>query len=373
VQDEQKVQQVLRLPINEQTQFVQKEQARLSTGGGSLREQANVNRLQSAVQKNITQLQEAPMLFEQARTGVPVQPVDFSNLDDPAAQEALRDRAIGNAALIKKYGPQVQYRPLLPQDAQILTAQLAKATPTQQGEFFQSLSTALGDPAAYRGAMQQIAPDSPVKAQAGVLMGYTGNQTLSTHWISPDDVVTAQKAATTMLAGENLLNRTAAEGKTDGKPVSLPIPSSEKFATEFQALAGDTFAGRPQAFQAAMQAVRAHYVGTTSEAGDFSQDVNPSRLLNSVKSVLGEVTEYKAHSVLLPWGMDESTFKDNFQGQLSETLKARGLSPQQINQEIIKFPRMDVINYGDDEYLVLDGARRPYLINGQPVSVKLGQ
>jgi hypothetical protein len=240
---------------------------------------------------------------------------------------------------------------------------------------FLALHDALGDAEAYRGAMQQIAPDSPVAAHAGVLMGYSGEQTLADNWIAPDARISAKKAATTMLVGESLINRTKAEGAVDGKPVTLPIPSAEKFSTEFQAQIGDPFAGRPQAFQAAAQAVRAYYVGTSAEAGDFSDEIDPARMRDSIKSVLGEPVEYKNNKVLLPWGMDESTFRDQFQIGLGKALQQRGLTPAEINREIVKFPRMDVVNFGDTpgKYLLLDGARQLYIVNGDVVTVQVGQ
>jgi hypothetical protein len=373
----QEVQQVLRMPIDQQTAFVQRRIAELQTNGGDVHQIANANRLQSAVQANIKQLQETPLLYAQARTNETIEPIDFSLLSDPAGSEKAHalfsDRAATLGALRKQYGEQVQQRPLLPQEAQFLTATLAKATPQQQASMFQALNSALDDPEAYRGAMQQIAPDSPVKAMAGVLMGYSGQQTMNTHWISPDDKITAQKAATTMLVGESLINRTSADGKTDGKPVALPIPSAEKFTAEFQAEVGDVFAGRPQAFQIAEQAARAHYVGSSAETGDFSPEVDTQRMRDSIRATLGEPVQYKNNSILLPWGMNESDFRDQFQIQLGQQLRARGFNTQQVNAAIVNFPRMDVVNVGDGEYMVLDAARKPYIPDGNVVTVKVGQ
>lgn len=376
IKAEQVVQEVLRKPIDQQASYVQQEQARLQQNGGDHSDIANINRLSNAVQTNIKQLRETPLLYAQARTGDQVEPIDISLLGQDggiellAAQMSSRTDTLG--ALKQQYGDQVEMRPLLPQEAQFLTSTLQKVSPQEQAKIFNGLATVINDKEAYRGVMQQIAPDSPIKAMAGVLMGYTGAQTLETHWIGNDDAITAQKAATTMLAGENIINRTAADGKTDGKPSALPIPSDKDFSAEFSAEVGDVFAGRPQAMQTAMQAARAHYVGSMSESGDFSNEIDSKRVRDSVRATLGEPVKYKNSTVLLPWGMDESTFRDQFRVNLGTALKDRGLSTDQVNAEIVKFPRMDLMNFGDGEYLVMDGARRPYIVNGQPVTVKVG-
>lgn len=374
--NEQLVQQVLRLPINEQIQHAQAEQARLQRDGGTPQQIANVRRLADTVSANVKQLQESPLLFAQARTGESVEPLELGLLLEPGGAEqlqaSLQERVTTLGALRQQYGDQVQQRPLLPQEATALASALAQATPQQQGALFQALHAGLGDSEAYRGAMQQIAPDSPVKAAAGVLMGYSGAQTTDTHWLGPDDHVTAKAGATTLLIGESLINRTSADSKTDGKPLSLPIPSATKFSAEFQKAVGDAFAGRPQAYMAAEQAARAHYVGASAEAGSFSEEVVEQQLHNSIKIALGEPVNYKSSKIILPWGMDESTFRDKAGAALGEALRDR-MTPEQVSAEIVKFPRMDVINFGDGEYLVMDGARRPYLPDGKPLVIKVGQ
>jgi len=98
-------------------------------------------------------------------------------------------------------------KPLLPQEAQMLSQALAGGTPRDQVQIMGNLYRSAGDGAVYQGIMQQIAPDMPVKALAGMIMAKQQDLTLQTHWFKPNEVVSSGDVATTLLEGEQLLNK----------------------------------------------------------------------------------------------------------------------------------------------------------------------
>lgn len=376
IADEAQVQDVLRMPIEQQRAFVQKKEAALLNGGGSVREKANVDRLKTAVDANVKQLQESPLLFNQNRTGEPVQPLDIAMLAEPGGAskvaETMKDRVATITALQKQYGPQVQMRPLLPQEAQFLTRALDQASPKQQAELFSTLRTAIGDDSAYTSAMQQIAPDSPVKALAGMLMAKQRKITLEKNWIADDVTASSGDVAATILEGENLLNKTKGQKAEDGKPRgNLYIPPRKDFEMQFSRFAGDAFANRPGALEVAVQAAYAYYVGKSSASGRLnvdSKDIDGSLVQQSLTATLGTPVKYgDGGTVFAPWGMSESDFKDKAKASFASEVKARGLPDSTIDQ----LPRLGLRNLGDGSYYVTQGRNFLYDRKGQPVVIKV--
>lgn len=365
IHGEREIQEVLRLPVREQITYVQQKEAGLYSSGGSVRDAANLNRLKGAVTQNVKQLQESPLLYSQSRTGIPVDPIDTDMLlnDDGRLADVMTDRAATIKAMRKEYGPDVSMRPLLPQEAQALSGALANASPEEQVSLFQTLYQSMGDQRVYEGAMQQIAPDSPVRARAGLLAGYTGSQVLSKSWLGPDQQIDARQAATRMLIGENILNQTKGSGKIDGKPVDMPVPPDSQFFENLPAGFLNTFEGRLDALQRAMQSVRAYYVGRQAQTGEFSKEIDPRLLNESITSSLGAVAQYNGGDVLLPWGMDESAFRDKIAAAISTSSMPD--EQRQIAQQL------RAVNFGANSYILLDSSRRPFLANGQPLVINM--
>lgn len=372
LKEEAEVQKVLRLPIDQQIEFVQQREAKLMGGGGTVRDQSNLNRMKGAVEANVKQLQEAPLLFNQSRTGMPVQPLDIAALADPNAAGKvagqMRDRVASITAMQKQYGPQVQMRPLLPQEARFLSTALNQASPRQQVELFGTLRKSFDDDSAYTAAMQQIAPDSPVKALAGILVAKQRKITLESHVFSADDTATSGDVAATLLDGEALLNKTRGQKAEDGKTKGFPLPPEKDFRDQFSSTAGNVFAGRPQAYEVAMQAVRAYYTGRAAQDGDVSGEIDGRRMEHAITAVLGEVVNYNGNGeVLAPWGMDKSTFKDKVQDVFRAEIKTRGMPEATLDN----LPALGLRNKGDGTYYVIHGRNYLYDQKGLPVVIDL--
>ena len=370
--EESEVQKVLRLPVDQQLAFVQQREAKLMNGGGTVRDQANLGRMKIAVEANVKQLQEAPLLFNQSRTGVSVAPLDIAALADPsgAGQVAgqMRDRVAAITAMQKQYGPQVQMRPLLPQEATFLSRALDQASPRQQVDLFGTLRKAIDDDSAYTAAMQQIAPDSPVKALAGILVAKQRKITLESNLLSADVTAMSGDIAATLLDGEALLNKTKGQKAEDGKAKGIPLPPEKDFRDQFSSAAGHVFAGRPQAYEVAMQAVRAYYTGKAAQEGDVSGQIDGGRMKQAITAVLGEVVNYNGNGeVLAPWGMDKSAFKDKAKEAFRAEVKTRGLPDSTVDS----LPALGLRNKGDGTYYVIQGRNYLYDRHGQPVVINL--
>jgi hypothetical protein len=371
--DEQEVQGVLRQPIGDQVKFVQDKEAALLKDGGSMRERANVVRLRSAVQANVTQLQTNPLLFNANRNGQDIAPLDFNALDSPQTAAQMQDRIATLRAMQKQYGP-IPVKPLLPQEAQQLTAALNDATPKEQASIFGELQAAISDPGAYRSAMQQIAPDAPVKAMAGMLTAKQAELTTGTHWFRPDDTIGSQDVAATMLQGEQLLHPTKTQAGENGKPkTGLYLPETKTLQNEFQGKIGVAFAGRPQAAEIAFQAVQAYYVGKAAQTGRLasgSSDIDSALVEESINATLGGVTDYNGRGeVLMPWGMTQDTFDDRAQASINQQIKQHGFTGRTAEA----LADSGLRNAGDGTYYLMQGRNFALDEAGQPIVIDINQ
>lgn len=376
MKDEEAVQGVLRKPMADQVAYVQEETRKLDTEGGTLRDRANLARLTNTVKANVQQFQTAPLLFNANRTGAPIAPLDLMTLfaaPDGQAQIAnqIQSRMTTLGTMRKEYG-QVPTRPLLPQEAQQMGAMLNAGTPAKQVEMLGALRSAIADTEAYRGALQQIAPDQPVTALAGMVATHDAPLTLKTHWFKPNEMLSGAQVAQTLLEGEHILDATKLQKSEDGRPkTGLYMPNDSALQTSFQLAVKDAFAGRQDAAQVAFQAVKAYYTGRAAQTGRLAstkQDIDNDLVDESVKMVLGGVDDYNGNgAVLLPWGMPPDDFEDRAQAALVGELKTRGM-PEGLSSS-----DYGLRNLGEGSYYVTSG--RAFVLDpkGKPLTIQVTQ
>jgi hypothetical protein len=369
MKQEMEVQDVLRMPIEKQVGFVQEKQAQIKQGG-DLAEAANVERMRRTVENNVKQLQDSPLLFNQSRTGVPVQPVAIETLLQPdgaaQVQSIFNDRVASIKTMQGKYGDQVKMRPLLEQESNALVSMLDRMEPAQQGQLFSTLRQSFPDTNSYVAAMQQIAPDSPIKARAGAMIAVGGSMTMERHWFSPDVAASAEGVANTLLTGENILNKTKSQKSEDGKTKSFPVPPESNFRQFFSTEVGAAYADNPDVYESDMQAVRAYYVGRAAEEGDVSGEIDQKRLTEAVRSVVGEVVNVNGgKEVIAPWGMDKSTFTDRLDVELINKLKALNVSDRVIEDR----DSFGFRNAGNGKYFVMAGRNYKVDASGKPIVI----
>ncbi len=369
-QDERDVQDLLRKPVAEQIKEVQDRRAALDNGGGTLREAQNVARLEQAVKANVAQMQNAPLVYNANRTGMNVAPIDVQALDDPNTKAALQDRVDTIAAMRKSLGPQVQMKPLLPQEAAQLGAMVKDAN---SADVFAKVRAAAPSDEAYTAMMQQIAPDSPVKAYAGQIFGRTNPVTIKTHLFSPDEQAQQRAIAETMIQGENLVNKTKQQLGSDGKPVkSLYTPDPTLFDAAFSDAMGTAFAGNPDALNLAQQAAYAYYVGRSAQTGRLNPAGEPidSKLMKeTLKATVGEPVNFHGKGdVLPPLGVDPDQFENAVHAQYMAEMKSRGIPSEEAASA---WPSLGITNIRG-RYIMTNG-RGPFSIKGAPIIIDLKQ
>ena len=373
MKNEMEVQDMLRMPIEKQISFIQEKQAGVQQGG-DMAEAANVERMRRVVEANVKQMQEDPLIFNQARTGVPVEPIAVESLLQPNGSETVKnivtDRIASIRATQEKYGDQVKMRPFLGQESKMLVAMLDRMQPEQQGQLFSSLHKSFPDTESYLSAMRQIAPDSPIKARAGAMIAAGTKMNLVTSWRNsdPDLVGTAEGVANTLLTGENILNKTKSQKAEDGNTKTFPIPPEKEFREAFSTQVKSAYANNPEVYQSDMQAVRAYYVGKSAAEGDVSGVIDSPRMKEAVRSVVGEVVSVDdgdRGDVIAPWGMDESTFTDRLDTALVNKLTALNVPELIIDQrESLSFR-----NAGNGKYYVLAGKNYKVDSTGNPIVI----
>lgn len=356
-------QQILRQPIDQQAAYFGKLQAELQSNGGTVAQANNLNRLGRAIETNAKMMAEAPLDYFQQRLGGDVEPIDLNSENLPAV---LGDRVAALQSMRGKFGPTVGMKPLLPQEAKALAAQLDQMSPDQQSQLFGTLHSAMGDDKAYAGAMQQIAPDSPVRALAGMLAGKQRTLTTDTHWFKPDSVVTSGDVAKTMALGESILNKSKAQKGQDGGG-RFPIPKQSDFDLQLDKQLGAVFAGQPQSYSLAAQAVKSYYTGAAAEAGDASGEMNNSLMEKAIKATVGDVVDFNGSSTLAPWGMPGDTFKQVAQQRLVETMKAQGMS----DQDLATASALTLRQARDGLYYVMQGNQFKYGADGKPLMLNI--
>lgn len=366
IKQEVDTQKILRLPIDQQIAAINSKTAKLQKDGGTIADAANLNRLSRAVDASAKMMSDSPVDYFQQRLGGDVTPID---LNSPDLGAVLTDRVSAIQGMQQKFGSTVAMKPLLPQEAKQISAQLAEMSPEQQSQLFATLHSAMGDDKAYSGAMQQIAPDSPIRALTGLLAGKQRSMITNTNWFRPDDVVTSGDVAKTMALGESILNKSKTEKGADGKGASFPLPKQADFQLELNKQLGNVFAGQPQSYQLAAQAVKSYYTGAAAEKGNVSGEVDRSLLRQAIKASVGEVVDFNGGETLAPWGMPGHTFRDVATERLVGTMKAQGMS----EADIATADALTLRQYKDGIYYVMQGQQFKYGTDGKPLMVNVNE
>lgn len=329
IQDESKMQEVLRLPPDQQTSFVQARQAELLNNGGSIRDKVNLDRLKNAVDANVKQLKETPLLYAQNRAGQPVEPIDFNAPKDAA--RILRDRVNSVNALQKQYGPQVQMKPLLPYEADYLSKSLDSMPPKQQADMFGMMHMAFGDDTAYRAAMQQIAPDNPVIAVAGIRASQNPS------------------ASNLILRGQQILRP---DKKSDGQGKLLAMPPETELNAEFSKREQNAYAGKERAQSSAYQTAKSIYAAQSVDSGDYSGKLDYGRWRESIDLATGGFETYKGRTIVLPYGVDSGAFKDGIETRTAAIVASGALDSSYTHDKLRDLP---LENVGDGRYIFRAG------------------
>lgn len=360
---EQKVQDVLRMPPAQQQQYVQDQQQQLDSQGGTLRDRANLMRLQSAVKQNVTMMQTQPLTFAATRNGTgPVAPLDFTQLNTSDGQQAMAgqvaDRMNTLSALRKQYGPQIGMAPLLPQEASQLSSQLDSATPQAKMGLLTALHSSMGNDEAYQATMRQIAPHSPVTAIVGQMTGQSAPASTPV-WFDPKFAPKASDGAA-ILGGDAMLNPGKGAPEKDGVKTTVPMPpegtpNSPGLRDAFAAGAKDMFRGRPDLADSYFAAFKAADASLRAQAGDFKGEPNATQFEKpALAMALGNVQNFNGSSVKVPAGMDPSQFKGLVNNAVGAVVKSAGGKDDWADR-LQGYQLHELGGVGTGRYAVMDG------------------
>ncbi|EPK0657481.1 hypothetical protein WJG10_001967 [Klebsiella aerogenes] len=216
-------------------------------------------------------------------------------------------------------------------------------------------------PAAMRQVASAIAPNNAATAYSALLLGTPDNQYDNRNPVISYDQFIGYKptmnkydVSKVILAGDQLLNPTKAMKDAGISPVQLP--SEDKLKRAFDDQVGNAFANNPQARQISYNLFKAAYAGIAYQSGDASMTrtdaANSDVVEKAAQYATGGVYKgFNGGDVVMPFGMDKSTFKDRYTVSAQKALKDAGLN---VNAASNFTP----VNIGNNQYRLVSGSGR---------------
>ena len=352
--DEQKaVSEIAKLAPDQQVAKVKEMQA--SYGETPSKEQlTKLAKIQRYVNNNLKLLNESPLDYAAQREGAQVAPLDLQKPDTWADTLGARTAILTDQARRNGVAP----KGLLPQEAQQIGNALKAARPEQAREILTKLYAGFGDDKVYRATMQQLAPDNPVMAVAGIAAARGLESS------------TDRSVADYILRGQQLLRQ---DTKEDGKPSGgklIPMPKEADLSVAFANLEGNAFAGREQARNAYYQAAKSIYAAKSAEEGDYSGEINPKRWDTAMNLATGGIDTYKGRSIVLPYGVKVGEFKDGLKQRIPDLISAGRLTDGWTPEKLRDLP---LENAGDGRYFFRVGDGVLVGKDGRPVVLDWAQ
>lgn len=281
--------------------------------------------LAQAIDKANTERKTNPIGYAYREKLGNVQPLDFSKPAEMAAQLSART---GIASQMEsQYG--TKFTLLTTNEAEGLRSFMNEASSQQKMQYIKSLSAGIQDKRAYLSVMQDIRPDSPITALAGIIANKSSpvisNSMFSSKTFQPVEV------SMMILRGEELLNKSKDEKKTDGKG-GFPMPSDGDFNKMISSEIGDAFANDPEGYQLAKQGIKAYYAADAANGRDFSGALDSDRLDNAILAVTGGFSNVNGNGkVIRPWGMDETAFNDKAFQAYKQAIAEHGMTGSHLD------------------------------------------
>jgi len=304
-----------------------------------------------------------PMAYAQQNKIGNAQPLNFN---DQAAFGAELNRRTGVAATMQQtYG--TPYTLLTKAEATTLNQGFQRMTTQQRLGYLDAIRTSVTDPVAYRSIMQQVAPDSPVTAMAGMIL-HKQNPVIVPHTFSSDEVYQQKDVAAIMLEGEALLNPNKLDKSENGKGKTFPLPKEQDMRDQFTGAVGKAFAADPEGASFAYQAVKAYYVGKSAREGDISGTIDSGRMKEAINAVIGGVTDVNGKGeVVRPWGMTEERFKNGARAAYDKAIEAAGYKGSPLDN----YGAYGLQSAGDSKYLLRTGTGYLTQRDGTPIVLDL--
>ena len=314
MQEMTQVQTLLRQPPAVAQQFIDRQRQQMQSKGASVAEQANLDRLQRAVDSNTKMMRETPLVFNAMRTGADVAPLDVSGITSPEGQQKLGDQIAERFDVVnsvrKAYGPDVNRNPWKPEEQVMLSSLIKQADDSTKLQLFGAIAGSSPSGADYAAAIKPLVADDPIVTLAGMaqfrgLKGADGTD-----------------VPRTLLSGAKVL--------TDK---SVPLPKDNFFRQAFDEHAGASLVpGTPQREQAYL-AFKSLYAGTAASKGlkyDEGDDLDSKTSQAAFDMATGGVAERAGARVIKPYGMDDDTFNKSVDMQIEGMAKNSKLPVSQL-------------------------------------------
>ena len=314
MQEMTQVQTLLRQPPAVAQQFIDRQRQQMQSNGASVAEQANLDRLQRAVDSNTKMMRETPLVFNAMRTGADVAPLDVSGITSTEGQQKLGEQIAERFDVVnsvrKAYGPDVNRNPWKPEEQVMLSSLIKQADDSTKLQLFGAIAGSSPSGADYAAAIKPLVADDPIVTLAGMaqfrgLKGADGTD-----------------VPRTLLSGAKVL--------TDK---SVPLPKYNFFRQAFDEHAGASLVpGTPQREQAYL-AFKSLYAGTAASKGlkyDEGDDLDSKTSQAAFDMATGGVAERAGARVIKPYGMDDDTFNKSVDMQIEGMAKNSKLPVSQL-------------------------------------------
>lgn len=335
MQEMNEVQGLLRQPPAVAQQYIDQQRQQMQSRGATVAQQANLTRLQTAVDNNVKLMRESPLTFNAMRTGADVAPLDVSGVTTPEGQqklgEQIADRFVVVDSVRNAYGPEVNRNPWKPEEQVMLSAMVKQADDSTKLQVFGVIAGSAPSGAAFAAALKPIVGDDPIATLAGMaqfrnLKGADGTD-----------------VPRTLLAGAKVLN-----------DKSVPMPKDKFFRDAFDEHAGAALTpGTPQREQAYL-AFKSLYAGTAAAKGlkyDEGDDLDSKTSTAAFDMATGGVAERAGAKVIKPYGMGDDDFNKSVDMQIEGMAKNSKIPVSQLED----MPLMPVPGREGSYYLLNAG------------------
>jgi len=252
--------------------------------------------------------------------------------------------------------------PILSSEEAATLAQQVRGTQDvdQTIKLLQSMGETLPAPA-MRQVASAIAPNSAATAYSALLLGTPDNQydnskpvIAYSQFIGYKPTMNKYDVSKAILAGDQLLNPTKAMKDAGITPVQLP--SEDKLKRAFDDQVGNAFSNNPQARQLSYSLFKSAYAGIAYQSGDSAMTRTDAANSDVVEKAAqyatgGVYKSFNGGDVVMPFGMDKSTFKDRYTAASQQALKDAGLNENAASN-------FTPVNIGNNQYRMVSGSGR---------------
>ncbi|CAE6835233.1 transglycosylase SLT domain-containing protein [Paraburkholderia domus] len=325
-----------------------------STDAGYAEAQKNYLSLATAIDQTNKMRENDPIGFAGYKGLAKTSPINWNN-PQQAATELANRQAVG-AMMSSKYGTAGAV--FENAEAQSLSATMSSSPPQQQVAILNTMRKGLTDNDAYGVAVAQISKNAP-------MVGFAGNVSAAPGAVIVNGTpMSGPSIGEQILEGESIWRGTHAGGVAAGTQsptklddTTLRLAYNDQMGNAFKNLSGPYGAkANDETYQAVRDYLTADAVHNGITFEKASED--HGRVANAIAAVTGggivPVGSYGNKSnLLVPWGMDQQAFADQFPARAQATLDAAGLK----KDAGFDASRYQYDNIGDGKYAFRVGGK----------------